>query len=547
VIPFTSIAGVSARSTRSITNHLLNQTLSPEEARVAAYYALSQERDQPLLDLAAEVVAGRLGLSEAAEMAVLRYPVPPMAALPPATSDVHHWGREVAHGHAEFLDVLDMLTLGEFDRRPLEGRVAIESRVGDTLLKGIAEAEREMRGPSQAWYEERIGRLADRLRAGLDNAPLAVIRPDASPGVLRGLGIERDALLNAREISGLLAGRRADGEPIAGKRYIGRRQLPPNPVTGKPRTAVPIGAYDFVPTPDKSVSVAWGFAVAEERGRLVAAHLDAAREAMGLIAERIGAVRLGNGGSKGKEPGEVVWLEFTHHTARATDQPGDPDLHTHFLIPNAVFCASGRVGALDTMAIRGSMFEADMRYHARLAENLRGAGFEVEVDRETGVARMGGVPEEVREHFSKRHAEIEGQSRGEAEARGEVWGELSLRQRRLRRASHQRGKGGRDDRANPDSWRRQAKEVGWEAPSRLSRDGPERSTEVAAPGRDPKKDLADSLMERVKAGTRMLGQGFRQVTRLTSKAMDLAVEVRLEVQRTVALAHKIERWMGWSR
>src|SRR3954467_9779081 len=61
-------------------------------------------------------------------------------------------------------------------------------------------------------------------------------------------------------------------------------------------------------------------------------------------------------------------LEFTHHTSRRTpfpvedgeirispnaSAPGDPDLHTHFLIPNAVFCESGRVGSLDTAAIGG--------------------------------------------------------------------------------------------------------------------------------------------------------------------------------------------------
>ena len=125
---------------------------------------------------------------------------------------------------------------------------------------------------------------------------------------------------------------------------------------------------DFCPTPDKSVSVAWAFAGPVEQARIYNAHLEAAREAVGYIAGEVGRARLGRGGQDGAEPGHVPWLEFTHHTSRRTQfsvendtvkvtqdlgSPGDPNLHTHFLIPNAVFCDSGRVGSLDTAAIGG--------------------------------------------------------------------------------------------------------------------------------------------------------------------------------------------------
>ena len=73
----------------------------------------------------------------------------------------------------------------------------------------------------------------------------------------------------------------------------------------------------------------------------------------------IGRARLGHGGREGFEPGHVGWLAFDHHTARPTltmavqkdgqtvtelvpvPVPGDPDLHTHVLVPNAVFCELG--------------------------------------------------------------------------------------------------------------------------------------------------------------------------------------------------------------
>src|SRR5208337_3166708 len=130
----------------------------------------------------------------------------------------------------------------------------------------------------------------------------------------------------------------------------------------------PIGAYDFCPSPDKSVSVAWGFAEPAEQAMIYQAHLDAARDAVAAIAAEIGQARTGAGGGGGSTPGHVGWLEFTHYTARRTQItvesgvtkvtqdasiPGDPDLHTHFLIPNAVFCDDGRVGSLHTARIAG--------------------------------------------------------------------------------------------------------------------------------------------------------------------------------------------------
>jgi hypothetical protein len=134
--------------------------------------------------------------------------------------------------------------------------------------------------------------------------------------------------------------------------------------TGERTFSTPIGSYDFCPTPDKSVSVAWAFAPPVEQAQIYNAHIESAREAVAFLAQHVGMARYGKGGQGGSEPGHVSWLEFTHHTARKViisgdkvedkQLPGDPDLHTHFLMQNAVFCASGRVGSLDTAALKGS-------------------------------------------------------------------------------------------------------------------------------------------------------------------------------------------------
>jgi hypothetical protein len=102
-----------------------------------------------------------------------------------------------------------------------------------------------------------------------------------------------------------LAGRRTDGERVEGKHYAKERRLPVDPKTGEERYSGPIGSYDFCPTPDKSVSVAWAFASPVEQARIYNAHLEAAREAVGYIASEVGRARLGSGGQDGVEPGHV--------------------------------------------------------------------------------------------------------------------------------------------------------------------------------------------------------------------------------------------------
>ena len=169
--------------------------------------------------------------------------------------------------------------------------------------------------------EQRLTRqlsdLTFRISEGLEDAPIAVLRPDLHPLAAVGLGIERGRVLDRDAINALLAGRRADGETIAGKHYARERRLPVDPKTGEERLSGPIGSYDFSPSPDKSVSVAWAFASPVEQAR-IHAHLEAAREAVGYIAERVGQARMGQGGNGGAEP-VLRRLAGIHASHRAAD------------------------------------------------------------------------------------------------------------------------------------------------------------------------------------------------------------------------------------
>ena len=458
MIGFQQIAGGAPSSVGAMTQHLLTQTVSREQSSIAEYYAKGAVRDSLMLDMAHAMAAGELAWAEATDIVVEQM----MKDIPPPTPEEQAKYQVWNDREKRWELTRDLQEEWEQNRVAVEGRVSY-----------------------------RLDVLASRIEDGLD-PPVAVLRPDINPLVMVGLGIAPDGLLSDDEINALLAGRRADGATIESKKYAVERQLPVDPKTGERKWSTPIGSYDFCPTPDKSVSVAWAFAPEVEQAQIFNAHIEAAREAVGYIAEEIGQARLGKGGEEGFEPGHVAWLEFTHHTTRRTmvtvengdvkiDKDkgiaGDPDLHTHFLMPNAVFCDSGRVGSLDTMAIKGFIFEADAYYHARLGTKLREAGFEVGLDERTGAARMGVIPDHVRTLFSKRTNAGEAIARKFTADRAESWDDLSEDQRaeRIKTATQsldQRKYGKKDDVADFGEWRRQAAAVGWE-PRSLQFIGPQ--------------------------------------------------------------------------
>ena len=241
------------------------------------------------------------------------------------------------------------------------------------------------------------------------------------------------------------------------------------------------------------------------------AHIESAREAVAWLATEIAQARQGAGGKDGRVPGQVGWIEFTHHTARRTTAvvengevtfaqksgtPGDPDLHTHFLIPGAVFLPDGKVSALDNKAVAGFRVAADGYYHARMATRLRDDGFAVELDERTGAARMTAVPDNAVKLFSKRTNLGEEVARARAAKEGLEWDALAPAQQAARIGNaaqdfEQREKGGKDDVADVGSWRQQAKDIGWEPP--LSFMAAERASEHAREGPELTREERDRV------------------------------------------------------
>lgn len=482
MITFAKIAGGSPSSVGALTDHLYHNTLQQQDAHLAAYYTrgLAPQEDR-VLGTFAELIAKDLMTVDEASNAMAMAKLRSERAI---SSDVL-FARLVDRGLMDYSEAVHAMAAAAVEKDGLpfdEAHDLAADRLGLALKSVEAEGVKRAVGLSAA--VERVKRGESPLEP-----PLAVLRPDIHPIVAEGLGLKIGDRLTREQINGLLAGRKADGSRIAEKKYAKVRDMGVDPKTGEHKVSVPIGSYDFCPNPDKSVSVAWAFASKPEQAMIYTAHIEAAREAVAYIGKEVGVARLGHNGEDGVQEGHIGWLEFTHCTGRRvqismqggeakveTDGSvaGDPDLHTHFLIPNAVFCEDGKVGSLHTARIRGFLFEAGAFYQATLAQKLRDAGFDVVMDERTGSARMTAIPKDVCELFSKRTNAGEAMARQFTAARGEDWDSLSDDQRvaRIKAATQSRDqkvKGGKDDIADFTDWKRQAKEYcGWEPTSFLA-------------------------------------------------------------------------------
>lgn len=348
---------------------------------------------------------------------------------------------------------------------------------------------------------------------GLD--PLRVPRRDELLQVLEGRKADGTALDEARAAGALVRLRKALGAQDGKRLSAGEREHILDSRTAKGEalgtlawrgilsaSKAPVGYVDFTFSADKSVSLAWAFAPSEtERNLIAQAHREAVHETMLLVAETIGQARIGQGGKGGAETGAIGWISFDHYAARPTleiAQPkadgtvetelvtvkvaGDPQLHTHVTVPNAVLCPSGRVGSLDTLRMHHRIHELGAIYQAHLARNLRVLGAEVALDEKLGSARLVTVPDSVRTAFSKRTRDAAEDAKRFAASAGMDWERMAPEEKiRLFKAgafASRIGKG--DDLSDFSTWKRQIEALGYRHKSVLNPDRPAEAVPEAA-------------------------------------------------------------------
>jgi conjugative relaxase-like TrwC/TraI family protein len=346
-------------------------------------------------------------------------------------------------------------------------------RTGAAGAPGVAEAMcqhlvTETEGP------ELQVKLAQYYGNGLRSEPgstAALPRRDMNPAVAELLGIDQNKPLSLDQVKHILTGLRADGEPIEGQQQ-----------QGATKNKARIAYTDFCLSAPKSFSVSLAFAPTDaERAILDRSHRDAVDSTIELIASQVGLARRGKAGKKGHETGHIAWVQFDHYTARPTVKiptgengidgtiiqtvkvAGDPQRHTHVIVPNVVLTDSGHVGGLHLQRIKDRIHEWGAVYQAYLATNLRRSGVEVELDKKTGMARLPAVPKWVDELYSKRTSDGEDAARIYAARQGLDWDRLSAKSKATflkggtKKARRYKG----DDLADHQEWKRQADQVGY--------------------------------------------------------------------------------------
>jgi conjugative relaxase-like TrwC/TraI family protein len=285
-----------------------------------------------------------------------------------------------------------------------------------------------------------------------------------------------DYYLGAGEAPGVWLGQASASLGLEGR--VGAGQLRTllagfSPTSGERLTSRPVGAarvtgFDLTFSAPKSVSVLWGLSDEPVARAVRRTHDGAVVEALGYLERNATMARRGANGVRRIGAGGLAAAAFRHRTSRA----GDPQLHTHVLVANAVCGEDGRWSAPDARLLYfhartgGFVYQAALR--ARLVESP-GVSFGPVAN---GSAEVLGVDEGVTKLFATRRAAIEAalEGRGAHSPRAAQLAALTTRPAKTSRHPEAT----RESESLTDIWRRQASELGI---------GPEELRHALGPGR----------------------------------------------------------------
>lgn len=483
-------AAGSASAAKKMAEHLVTQTLPETAAALAAYYQRA---------IGAEGVSA-FGDDPQATHAVQPGTRPePRRDMDPRLAAL--LGIDLTRSPTQE-EIANLLGGQRSDGAPIPGKQYQKATLPLAEIFGLD----PLRAPSREELAHILdGRRADGVALAPEEAAAALVR------LRKLLGAASGKALSDAERAEILVGRSATGEAIGALAW--RRILS--------ASKAPIGYVDFTFSADKSVSLAWAFAPTEaERNAIAQAHRDAVHRTMLLVAETVGQARKGQGGRGGAEPGAIGWISFDHYAARPTLEiartkpdgtvetalvtvkvAGDPQLHTHVAVPNAVLTQSGRIGSLDTMRMHHKIHEWGAIYQAHLAQNLRTLGAKVVLDERLGAARLAAIPDAVRDAFSKRTRDAAEDAKRFAAAAGMKWERMAPEERiKLFKSgafASRIEKG--DDLSDFASWQRQLAALGYRHKSVLD---PARPVKTAT--------AAERLAQAYETGARLLAQAFER-------------------------------------
>jgi conjugative relaxase-like TrwC/TraI family protein len=172
---------------------------------------------------------------------------------------------------------------------------------------------------------------------------------------------------------------------------------------GRAWRADAVTGFDLTFSAPKSVSVLWALGGATAQTQVAHAHRAAVLAALGYLDAHAALSRRGTDGVEQIRTGGFAAALFEHRTSRA----GDPQLHTHALVPNKLLCADGIWRTVDGHELFHHKKAAGVLYQAALRAELHSRlGVQFGAPSAHGQAEILGVPQEVMTAWSKRTAQI---------------------------------------------------------------------------------------------------------------------------------------------
>jgi conjugative relaxase-like TrwC/TraI family protein len=228
------------------------------------------------------------------------------------------------------------------------------------------------------YYLDKVANNVDDYYLGRGEAPGQWIGSGSTELGLSGQ-VGPDALRN------LLAGMSPDGQSLGMRLRSDRRP-----------------GYDLTFSAPKGVSLLWAFGPEAVRGAISDAHDSAVTAALNQLSTEACFARRGEGGHQLIEANGYLGAAFRHRTSRA----GDPQLHTHVVVPNLVQGADGTWSAPDGRHLFTWAKTAGTLYQSALRVELAPLGLAWNV-RKSGLSEVAGIPTSILRAFSTRRADIE--------------------------------------------------------------------------------------------------------------------------------------------
>lgn len=253
------------------------------------------------------------------------------------------------------------------------------------------------------YYLDKVANNVDDYYLGRGEAPGRWIGATAERLGLGGQ-VEAEALRN------LLAGTSAEGEALGLQIQPGRRP-----------------GYDLTFSAPKGVSLLWAFGSEDVRSTISAAHDRAVVAVLDHLSNEACYARRGHGGSHLIDAHGFIGAAFRHRTSRA----GDPQLHTHVVVPNLVQGSDGCWSAPDGRHLFTWKMTAGTLYRSSLRAELAPLGLAWDIGR-NGLSELRDVPKAVLRAFSKRRVDIEAamDARGATSQRAAETAALDTRERK---------------------------------------------------------------------------------------------------------------------